>query len=283
METGGTILISQDEESSVKMTLSSEGYPRSALNYDIFKNNSGFMTTDFEKKKYLLFQLQNRLQDAIKTIRGVKNAIVTLSIPEEDSFVLKEDKIDPSASVVVDLSVGTELSEKQVKGIESLVAKSVPGLLEENVAVVGTDGLVLGKKSSGLSEDMAGNRLEIEKAISSEVEGKVTKLLAPIFGSGSLRVAVNTAIDLDRQTSDRTTYEPVVDDKGIIASQEFVERKLRPRARAGFRHRSNDGVPSTPKEDGQNDNGLLSEKLLHHYLVSGIASRPSGKAIKSGI
>jgi len=88
----GTIMVPQEQEAELQMTLASEGYPQSTLNYDIFSSNSGYMTTDYEKKQYLLFQLQDRLQAAIKTINGIDDAIVTISMPAEDSFVLEEDK-----------------------------------------------------------------------------------------------------------------------------------------------------------------------------------------------
>ena len=92
------------------------------------------MTDEEQKKNYLIFQLQDRLQSAIRTLEGVKGAIVTISIPQQDSFVLEEDKVSPSASVVIDLKAGASLTDKQIKGIEQLVAKSVPGLKGENVS-----------------------------------------------------------------------------------------------------------------------------------------------------
>ncbi len=89
IQNDGAILVPKADEAKLKMQLSAEGYPKSSLNYDIFSNSSDFMTTDYEKKKYLIFQLQNRLQDSIKTLQGVENAIVTISVSDENSFVLE--------------------------------------------------------------------------------------------------------------------------------------------------------------------------------------------------
>jgi flagellar M-ring protein FliF len=136
IQNDGTIFVPKEDEARLKMTLAAEGYPESALNYDIFSNSTDFMSTDYEKQKYLIFQLQNRLQDSIKTIQGVKNAIVTISLSDESSFVLKDDKVPTTASVVLDLTGTTTLDHKQIKGIEELVAKSVPGLAPENVVIV---------------------------------------------------------------------------------------------------------------------------------------------------
>ncbi len=48
LKSDGTILVPRGEEDQLKMALATEGYPKSALNYDIFSANSGYMTTDYE-------------------------------------------------------------------------------------------------------------------------------------------------------------------------------------------------------------------------------------------
>ena len=92
VDDNGTIYVPSRDEARLKMQLAAEGYPKESLTYDIFSGVSGLMTTDYEKKQYLIFQLQDRLQDAIKTLSGVNNAIVTLNIADDNSFVLKKDE-----------------------------------------------------------------------------------------------------------------------------------------------------------------------------------------------
>lgn len=219
-QSGGVILVPKEEESRLHMTLASEGYPKSTLNYDLFSTNAGFMTTDYEKKKYLLFQLQNRLQDAIKTIKGIKGAIVTISLPEEDSFVLREDKIAPTASVILDMDPSLELTNQQIKGIEALVSKSVPGLEGKNVAIVSSSGDMVNNQHADGSEGVAYTKLELERTISAAIETKVAKLLAPIFGPSGARIAVSTLVDINKKISEQTTYTPVVDNAGVIQTQD---------------------------------------------------------------
>ena len=67
LENDGSILVPRAEEARLKMQLASEGFPNSTLGYDIFTSQSDLMTTDYEKKKYLIFQLQDRLQASLKT------------------------------------------------------------------------------------------------------------------------------------------------------------------------------------------------------------------------
>ena len=51
----GTILVPKQQAEEVRMKLSAEGYPKSGLNYDLFKNSTGFGTTDFESENICNF------------------------------------------------------------------------------------------------------------------------------------------------------------------------------------------------------------------------------------
>jgi len=267
----GDIMVPTDLAPQLKVTLASEGYPRTSLSYDLFSNNSGFMTTDFEKKEYLLFQLQNRLQDSIRTIRGIKNAIVTISLPKEDSFVLEKDRTPATASVVLSLEGGETLESRQIKGIVALVSKSVPGLAQENVAVIDDMGNIL---SSGEDEDgghLAYTKLELEKSIGTALEGRLTKLLTPVFGTDGFRVAVNVSVDASKKVSEQTIYTPVVGESGIASRMEQSRESAGNTAGEGGipGTGTNTGVPVYPEvtEDGE-ENPNVSESSSADYLVN---------------
>jgi len=216
-----TILVPEADEARLKMQLAADGYPQSAQNYDLFSQNVDFMTTDYEKQQYLIFQLQNRLQDAIETLDGVRSAIVTISVPEDDSYVLAEDKTPATASVVLDLSYAAVLDKQQIKGIEYLVANSVPGLDRTNVAIIDSNASLLNspENDSAVSAD----KLSIEASINQTVEAKVIKLLQPVFGYEAIRVAVNTTVDVNQKVSQEKTYNPSVGNNGIVSNQDLTQ------------------------------------------------------------
>ena len=97
----GKISVPSGKEDKLRATLAAQGYPKSGFNYDVFKNNVGMMTTDMEKKNYLVFDLQNRLQSTIKLFDGVKDAKVTIGTTDEKKYVL-DDKAKNKASVVIE-------------------------------------------------------------------------------------------------------------------------------------------------------------------------------------
>ncbi|NCA67764.1 MAG: flagellar M-ring protein FliF, partial [Clostridia bacterium] len=219
-ESDGTILVSSSNVATLKMQLAAEGYPKSTLSYDLFLNQSDLLTTDYEKKQVLIFQLQERLQESIMTLQGVQNAIVTLSIPENNSYVLKNEQIETTASVILNLYTNIRLTTKQISGIELLVANSVPGLKSANVVIINSDGQQLNNSSN---DDYTGVDLKIQTiAIINKVfEDKIKTLLEPVFGKNGISIAVNVTVDFKVISSQETVYTPVIGDDGIIT---WVER-----------------------------------------------------------
>ncbi|HWQ50780.1 MAG TPA: flagellar basal-body MS-ring/collar protein FliF [Terriglobales bacterium] len=264
---GGTILVPEGDEARLKMQLAADGYPRSAQNYDLFSQNVDFMTTDYEKRQYLIFQLQNRLQTAIETLGGVKSAIVTISVPEENGYVLTGDAIPATASVVLELSSPAGLDKQQIYGIEYLVANSVPGLESKNVAVIDSNATLL--NNPGGDSTVLTDKLSIETNINREVESKVIKLLQPVFGYSAVRVAVNTTIDLSSKVSQQKTYNPTVGEGGIISRQDLTQETNDGTVGAfgipGIA--SNAGTTVYPEEDAGGGEGSSSASASTDYLV----------------
>ena len=217
----GTILVPKKELDSIRMMLASEGYPKSTLNYDVFQNSTGFGTTDFEKQKYMQFQIQERLQNSIKTLEVVEDAIVTIHIPDNNIYVLQKDKQNASASVILKLKDRDGLSRQQIKGIQGLIAKSVPGLTEENIFMIDSMGNSL-KTNAGGETEVAGTKLDLENSVSERLRQQVLSLLEPVFGYGNVTAAVRVVLDFDKQTTESVTYAPVGDnDEGIAISSSY--------------------------------------------------------------
>lgn len=191
-QSGGIILVPSKKAVSLKMQLSSEGYPKSTFSYDLFKSSSDFMSTDFDKKQYLIFQLQDRLQASIQTLSGVKKAIVNISIADEKSYVLESDKVPTTASLIIDIEPNVTLTEKQIKGIENLVAKSVPGLNNSEISIIDTDGNFL---NDGIDDTQnASSDTQVDSKTSESYRARIIKLLKPMYGESNISAAVNVSV-----------------------------------------------------------------------------------------
>ena len=132
----GNLMVPRSQVDELKLRLSALGYPKSALSYDVFTSNAGFMATELEKQQYLIIDLQNRLEGTLKRIDGVRSAVVTLNIPESSNYVWQENNQAGSASVLLDFSASMDLDSKTVSGIKNLVASAVPNMEKDAVVVI---------------------------------------------------------------------------------------------------------------------------------------------------
>jgi len=224
---GGTAIeVPKGQDAKIRMELATQGIPKSGGNYDIFMQSSTFGTTDYKEQKLYIFQLQERLRDAIITVQGVDDAVVNISVPEDNSFVLKDDVQPATASVLLKLTSGAELKPAQVSGIQQLVAKSVIGLKPENVTVIDDQANIL----SALQEDddvqTASQQVELQKKVQDEMQQKLLQLLEPIFGPKKVVVGVGVELDFDKKSSESIQWQPVVDDEGIVRSIETIKENM---------------------------------------------------------
>ena len=131
-----TILVPSDSADETRMTLASEGYPQSGLNYDLFGSSATLGATDLQMQTYLQYQLQDNLRSTILKLDRIADCIVIINMPSESLFVLSSDESEASASVTVEVKNGEQLTHEEVQAIANLVLKSVSGLELENISIV---------------------------------------------------------------------------------------------------------------------------------------------------
>ncbi|HEX2939308.1 MAG TPA: flagellar basal-body MS-ring/collar protein FliF, partial [Ruminiclostridium sp.] len=186
---GTSIYVQKGTADKMRMLLAEQGLPEGNLSYDIYSSGSNFAETDKDKQIKQQQQIQNRLQDTIETIPGVKQAIVNIAQSDDDTYVLETDKTPTTASVKLTLSPGTTLSKKQVNGIVQLVANSVSGLKSDNITVADSDGTQL--NTSDTAEGDTTEQLKTKSSYEAGVKSKLMQMLEPIFGKNNINIVVN--------------------------------------------------------------------------------------------
>lgn len=217
LDSNGEVMVPADQETSARMQLATAGYPKSGLSYYLIEENSGMLTTDYERKQYMNMQLQERIAASIKTLDGVKDAVVTITVPDEEVFYL-QDKEKPSASVIIHMKSGSTLSQNQIAGIKNLVAKSVQGLTKDNIALSDSEGNDL----SGNSGDSADySKLTVTREYETDIKKKVTAVLLGPYDIQQFKVSVSATVDTDQMVTEQTLYSPSPDgtNSGVISEE----------------------------------------------------------------
>ena len=265
VEGTSTILVPKDKEVEVRMQLTSEGYPRTGFNYDIFFQNSNFGQTDAEKRALLIMQLQERLSQAIKFLDGVEDAVVTIAMPEDDAFVLKSQQMPVTASVIIKTKPGYNIASSQANNIVRLVAKSVPGLKEENITVIDTNMNVL-TGNQAKEEEMVGSQFDLEHRLEDRIRDQVISLLEPVFGYKKVVATVNVKLNFDKKTTESVRFEPVVDEDGIIASREVLREKVRNAIPEGVVGETSNTTQYPELESAENGSYDKSHEIINYEV-----------------
>ena len=217
---GTTILVPSADVHEARLSLAVDGLPRGEKGFEIF-DDSKLGVTEFQNKVNYLQALQGELTRTIERIDAVQKARVHIVLPE-DSLYKKNEK-PATASIMVMLKPNTQLSKKEIKGIVNLAAHSVQGLSPENITIVDETGRILNDpdedEEKGISNQTL-TQLDMTKKVQDNLQRNVQSLLDQSLGEGKAFVRVSVELDFDTKQTDRQIFTPVVDDAGIIRSQQ---------------------------------------------------------------
>lgn len=220
LNSDGQLMVEETQADGLLLQLSGLGYPKTAPSYDVFSNNTGFTTTEYEKKQYLLFQLQDRIEKTLSHLEGVKSAIVTLNVPEESNYVWQENNEQASsASVLLTMTDGKTLSSEHIKAIKNLVASSVPKMTSADVTLVdAATSLELVAKGEGEdSESFDFDRLDFEAQVEKQLVDKVLNVLSIAYPPDKIRVSATAVIDYDKMITEQMNYVPDEKGNGVVS------------------------------------------------------------------
>ena len=225
-EEAGAVYVPERVVRQVRFDLAMEGLPRnSVVGFEVLReNNLGL--TDFERRARYLWALQGELTRTIRSIQGVSDARVHIVVPERSLFI--SEQRPATASVLLSLLPGVELSRRQVRGIVHLVANSVEGLRPENVTVVDSEGNVLSELLAEGEQAASGStvaeRLQLKRNYERELERSLQATLERIWGDGRVVARVNAELSFDSQEERHEIFSPVVNGRsGIIRSEQRTE------------------------------------------------------------
>ncbi len=214
-----TVLIPSDQVDEVRMRLATQGYPESGYNYDIFKQASGLGTTDYEKKVYLQFQLQDNLRKTILKLSKVQDAVVNINMPEDSSFVISNGSKEATAAVMLTLKDDQTISSSEAKAIAELVSKSVSGLSVDNVRIVDSKMHMYSLDDKDETQNI-GSQLDLQKTVQGNLQKQVLNMLTPIFGDNGVVVQVGVTLNFDTTVTESITFAPPVEGQteGLVVS-----------------------------------------------------------------
>jgi flagellar M-ring protein FliF len=183
---GQTILVPEGAVDATRLHVASRDLPlQGTVGFELF-NNSSIGLSEFAQRINLQRALQGELQRTIMSIDGVEAARVHLALGEQTPF--RGDRRPPRASVTIRTVPGRALAPTTVRGIQRLVAGSVPEMDVANVAVINERGALVSVEAPA---EPAASSVDAERQrVESFFEARVRRAVEQRFPADAIEVSV---------------------------------------------------------------------------------------------
>lgn len=225
----GTAILVPDQQAEILMVeLAAEGLPQTGnIDYSFFSENAGFGMTDNEFKVLKVDAMQTEVADLIKSIDGVQDANVMITLPEQGVF-LNDSPEQSAASIVVHTKPGYKFENGQISSLYHLVSKSIPNLPPENIVIMNQffEYFDFQPSDSSIAGGSVMDQMEIKQTIERDLQRQIQMMLGTLMGQNKVIVSVTTDIDFDQENREENLVSPVDDEnmEGIeISAQRISE------------------------------------------------------------
>lgn len=269
----GTIRVPEEVVETTRVTLLSQGYPKSGFAYDMYLDNTGLMTTESDKKQITLYELQDRLGATIRSFEGVQEARVNIAEATERRYVLEDNETQgASASVVITMQNGSTLTEDKAQAVKNLVAHSVRGMNFAEVVVLDGETMLEVGGASGTGS-AATDLTSLTSMVESSIAANIRNVLEKLYGTGSVAVSVKGTLNMEKLIQESTQYSTPEkineeDKTGLLETEELVNESSQAYNREAGGVVGTDANADTPRYT--NDDGTEEETDSYY---DGSASR----------
>ncbi|MCW7540875.1 flagellar basal-body MS-ring/collar protein FliF [Aquabacterium sp. A7-Y] len=199
-----TLEVPQASVGRARLALAGGAVPGGGVGLELF-NDTDFSMTEFAQKVNYQRALQGELTRTIQAMEGVREARVHIVLAE--GGVIRRQQTQASAAVTLAMAPGQVPTRAQVRGIQRLVAASVPEIRADDVTVLNESGVSLSGAGRGGEIDYSNAQLEMKREVDAYLEGKLRTLLEEL--APEARVAASVDATLDFKQLKVTTEQPL--------------------------------------------------------------------------
>lgn len=229
----GDVIVPSDQVDNLRMQLSVQGYPKNSKDYSIWNDGINLWSTESDKRVVATQQREANIASTLRRLDSIRDAEVTLDIPQTRDYVITETKEVPRCSVTIQLQEGEELTNAEVRAIFDLVSRSVDGLTYDNIAITDTkargykwispeDEAADEKDASGVA--VGRRRLEFQRDITEALKKDLGEMFTRMYGPNGYAFNVAATLDFDDKRIVENRYEPIPGtDHGVVDHTNKVE------------------------------------------------------------
>lgn len=222
---GTTIRVPSKQVHEVRLALAAQGLPgKGTVGFELF-DTANLGMTDFTQQVNYQRALEGELARTISSMTVVRAARVHIVIPQDSLF--SQDQKPTTASVMLDVDTGQQLSKEQVKAVGHLVASAVEGLTPDNITIVDMNGTVLsdGDANSALADAVAlsSSQIDTQRQLEKTLEYRIKSMLENVLGPDQAVVRVAADMNWDQVHTESEQYLPADQGSVVRSSRAITE------------------------------------------------------------
>ena len=201
---GQTIMVDKNQVYDLRLQMSGKGLPSGQDTGYALLDKQGITTSEFQQQVTYQRALEGELSNTLEALKGVNQAVVHVALPKDQVFVTEQKK--PTASVLLDLQPGTNLSGEQIQAVTNLVSSSVQDMDPDQVTVTDSTGHVLSAPGTGITAGAGDARSQVEQEYEARLAANAQQILDTVVGPNHSKVSVRADVDLNQRHSTSETY-----------------------------------------------------------------------------
>lgn len=222
-DNGTSIKVPKEESERLLVELAGKKIPSSGhIDYSFFSENASWGVTDNEFNMMKLDAMNTELANLIKSVEGVEDAEVMITLPEQSVFV-SEQGDEASAAIVLHTKFGHEFKGNQIESLYHLVSKAVPNLPPENIIIRNQYLEYFDIADNDFEKDYTYHQ-SVKRETERDIQQRLQQMLGAMVGLDRVIVSVTADIDFTSENRLEELVEPVDIDnmEGIPVSIETI-------------------------------------------------------------
>lgn len=223
LKDGGTsVYVEADSVYGLRLDLAGQGLPTGGHEGYSILDKESIGTSPFTQRVNYQRAIEGELARTIVLLEGVAGARVHIVQPERKLF--RSDDSGASATVVLRLQPGWNLTPGNVAAVVHLVAGSVQDCRPEQVVVVDAAGnLLSGDMGDGIAKGV-GTLLDYKTQVEGYLARKAEEMLTLVLGPGRATVKVDAKIETSSVNQTIEKYDP---DNKVTKKEEITVKDVR--------------------------------------------------------
>jgi flagellar M-ring protein FliF len=259
---GRTVMVPGKDIYNMRLRIANEGIAVDSKGegFELFDNMQLGLT---DRQQQVAYQraIQGELQRMITEVPGIVGSKVMVTLPPKSIF--KKEGDSPTASVMLVMDRGTNLSSEQINSIRYMVASAVPGMTPDHVTITDNRGRLLRRQinADGAGGSDSGTRMEFQQRAEADLKEKAEAILRPIVGMD--KVVAMVSCDVDFEKIDRV-IESLNTEQATVVSEKLItddaQRNSNPQGGAAGTASNRPTEVAVNNPGGEDPNRTMSEQ-----------------------